>query len=219
MKRFALCLLLLSLGLAVRAQQWDDWNEKPAPKKQKIYDNELGLRFSAQLNLGAVGAPELQVFGIDYAHYYFRNIGFRTGLNIFLDDDGITDYFSVPMQFAWRSPRWYNLMLSPGNSPAGFGVSLLSLLIPKQVELHTGFTPGMIFGGRQEWPSDADPWLFDRRFTCTYDLGGRLIFPVWRFNLLFDITYHCYLTDNFRLGNFRPTRSYLSLGGGLSFNF
>lgn len=219
MKQLMLCLLL-SLCSTAWAQQRDDyWNEKPKSKSQKIYDNELGFRFDSQLNLGDGAAPELQVFSVDYAHYYFCNIGFRTGLNIFLDDE-ITNYFSIPMQFTWRSPRWKNLMLSPGQTPAGFGVGLLSLLIPKQVELHTGFTPGAIMGGRHEWPSDENPWLFKHRFTCTYDLGGRLIFPVWRFNLLFDFTYHRYLTDNFRRGRFfYPSRSYMSLGGGLSFNF
>ena len=40
-----------------------------------------------------------------------------------------------------------------------------------------------------------------------------------RFNLFGDFTYHCYLTDNFRAGEFRPSRSYMGLGVGLSFNF
>ena len=47
------------------------------------------------------------------------------------------------------------------------------------------------------------------------------IIPIWRFNLYGDFTYHCYITDNFgfRYGDFRPTRSYMGVGVGLSFNF
>lgn len=49
----------------------------------------------------------------------------------------------------------------------------------------------------------------------------RLIIPIWRFNLYGDFTYHCYLTDNFGFayGDYRPGRSYMELGVGLSFNF
>ena len=48
-----------------------------------------------------------------------------------------------------------------------------------------------------------------------------LVMPIWRFNLYGDITYHCYITDNFgfRYGDSRPTRSYMGVGVGLSFNF
>jgi len=63
------------------------------------------------------------------------------------------------------------------------------------------------------------PYTVRQRFSCTFDAGARLIIPIWRFNLFGDFTYHCYLTDNFRAGEFRPSRSYMGLGVGLSFNF
>lgn len=67
-------------------------------------------------------------------------------------------------------------------------------------------------------PADAS-WSVRRRFSCTADAGLRLIIPIWRFNLFGDFTYHCYLTDNFRAGPHAPSRSFMSLGCGLSFNF
>lgn len=63
------------------------------------------------------------------------------------------------------------------------------------------------------------PYTVRQRFSCTFDAGARLIIPIWRFNLFGDFTYHCYLTDNFRAGEFRPSRSFLGMGVGLSFNF
>ena len=63
------------------------------------------------------------------------------------------------------------------------------------------------------------PYTVRQRFSCTFDAGARLIIPIWRFNLFGDFTYYCYLTDNFRAGEFRPSRSYMGLGVGLSFNF
>lgn len=49
-------------------------------------------------------SPDLQAFSIDYARYNYYNIGFRTGLNVFLDSD-VFDYYSIPMQFTWRTGR------------------------------------------------------------------------------------------------------------------
>ncbi|MFQ7502956.1 MAG: hypothetical protein ACLRMJ_07235 [Alistipes finegoldii] len=68
-------------------------------------------RYGAQIQLGNGGrlspdrlSPDLQAFSIDYARYNYYNIGFRTGLNVFLDSD-VFDYYSIPMQFTWRTGR------------------------------------------------------------------------------------------------------------------
>ena len=78
----------------------------------------------------------------------------------------------------------------------------------------------MMFGPLSREPFSGN-FLAKHRFSCTYDLGVRLIIPLWRFNLYGDFTYHCYLTDNFRLvyEGYNPRRSYMELGVGLSFNF
>lgn len=45
----------------------------------KTFDNELGLRYGAQVYAGSGQGPELQAFSVDYARYSIYNIGFRTG--------------------------------------------------------------------------------------------------------------------------------------------
>lgn len=75
-------------------------------------------------------------------------------------------------------------------------------------------------------PLSREPYsgnfLVKHRFSCTYDLGVRLIIPIWAVQPLrrFHPTIG-YLTDNFGFayGDYRPGRSYMELGVGLSFNF
>lgn len=212
MKKLSICLLALCCLASLSAQEYN-------PARNLPYGNEIGLRYGAQLYMGNQRAPEFEAFSIDYARYNYYNIGFRTGLNVFLDDE-ICDYYSIPMQFTWRTHRIRGLVF-PGDGEAGSWVAAALLsFIPKQFEVHTGFTPGMMLGPLNRG-SNSGNFFVKHRFSCTYDLGVRLIIPIWRFNLYGDFTYHCYLTDNFMLpyGDYRPSRSYMGLSVGLSFNF
>lgn len=95
-------LLALLYCVSGAAQTPDEWQ----PPKGLPYGNEIGIRYGAQIQLGSGGrlSPDLQAFSIDYARYNYYNIGFRTGLNVFLDSD-VFDYYSIPMQFTWRTGR------------------------------------------------------------------------------------------------------------------
>lgn len=247
-KLLILFWLTLAAGAAC-AQTLVPEDERVAPRRRS-FDNEIGLRYGAQLYVGQGQGPELQALSIDYARYNFYNIGFRTGLNVFVDEDA-NDYFSVPLQFTWRTGRiasawrreseqgsiqnnYYNGYYASdpygdfyGGRKADAGSAFLNVLLsilPSAFEVHAGFTPGMMFGpfSTGEYGSNDPSWApytVRQRFSCTFDAGVRLIIPIWRFNLFGDFTYHCYLTDNFRAGDFRPSRSYMGLGVGLSFNF
>ena len=106
MKKTAFAVLLALLCcVSGAAQTPDEWQ----PPKGLPYGNEIGIRYGAQIQLGNGGrlspdrlSPDLQAFSIDYARYNYYNIGFRTGLNVFLDSD-VFDYYSIPMQFTWRT--------------------------------------------------------------------------------------------------------------------
>ena len=208
-------LLALLYCVSGAAQNTNEWH---TPKGLPS-GNEIGVRYGAQLFMGDGRGPEFEAISIDYARYNYYNIGFRTGLNLFFDDE-VCDYYSIPMQVTWRTERIRGLVF-PGDGEAGSWVAAALLsIIPKQFEAHTGFTPGMMLGPLSREPSSGN-FLVKHRFSCTYDLGVRLIIPIWRFNLYGDFTYHCYLTDNFgfAFGDYRPGRSYMELGVGLSFNF
>ena len=205
-------LLALLYCVSGAAQTPDEWQ----PPKGLPYGNEIGIRYGAQIQLGSGGrlSPDLQAFSIDYARYNYYNIGFRTGLNVFLDSD-VFDYYSIPMQFTWRTGRMVSAWRRsrdegyPNNDPYGNGyngeskpdwgsafLSTLFAILPSAFEVHTGFTPGMMFGPLSLPPYDGG-FLVRHRFSCTFDIGARLIIPIWRFNLYGDFTYHCYITDNF----------------------
>ena len=98
-------LATLALLLAVRtvaAQTASD--DRRAVARPCTFDNEIGLRFGAQIGLGRDDGPELQALNLDYARYGWRNIGLRTGVNLFLNGD-VENYLSVPLHFSWRSGR------------------------------------------------------------------------------------------------------------------
>lgn len=184
------------------------------------------MRYGAQLYVGDGGDP-IAAFSIDYARYNFYNIGFRTGLNVFVDEDA-ENYFSVPLQFTWRTGRiasswrresrersvqnnYYNgSYADPYGAYSGGGadvgstfLNVLLAILPSGFEVHAGFTPGLMCGPfTTEGYSTTDPswrpYTVRQRFSCTFDAGARLIIPIWRFNLFGDFTYHCYLTDNFQ---------------------
>mgnify|MGYP001518994331 CR=1 FL=1 len=100
MKKFLFLLLAVTAGTAP-AQTLVYPGEHEMPPVPKTFDNELGVRYGAQLYVGDGRGPELQAFSIDYARYNFYNIGFRTGLNaIHLAD------------------RTYRLVLAPGEPGA-----------------------------------------------------------------------------------------------------
>ena len=103
MKKFLFLLLAVTAGTAP-AQTLVYPGEHEMPPVPKTFDNELGVRYGAQLYVGDGRGPELQAFSIDYARYNFYNIGFRTGLNVFVDEDA-ENYLSVPLQFTWRTGR------------------------------------------------------------------------------------------------------------------
>lgn len=242
---FATLALLLAVRTAAAQTAPGDRSDAVRPR---TFDNEIGMRFGAQIGLGQTDGPELQALSLDYARYGYRNIGLRTGVNLFLNGD-IENYLSVPLQFSWRSGRiasaWRRGEELPvasdpyggyyGSDPAGpygarsvdegsFFWNLLLSILPTAFELHTGFTPGVMCGplsrrGPVETEPDWQPWLVRQRFSCTFDAGARLIIPVWRFNLYVDFTYHCYLTDNFRRVDQRPSRSWMGVSGGVAFNF
>lgn len=177
-------LATLALLLAVRtvaAQTASD--DRRAVARPRTFDNEIGLRFGAQIGLGRDDGPELQALSLDYARYGWRNIGLRTGVTLFLNGD-VENYLSVPLHFSWRSGRiasaWRRgetVAVAPDpyggyydSDPAepygrrsvdegSFFWNLLLSILPTAFELHTGFTPGVMCGplSRAVWQRRIPP--------------------------------------------------------------
>ena len=239
MKRLLLTLCGAAACWGAAAQDYplpDDWREAESESKSqpRFRADEIGLRYEAQVGVGGGGRLDMQYLGLDYAHYFPRNIGFRTGLNWYVEGCGAGEFGSIPVQFSWRSGRL---------APAGYASSdrgyyydgryyrdehygvgsrfadLLLSVLPTAFEVHAGVTPGMLLGGRTQ--DSDDSFSVDRRFACTADAGGRFIIPVWRFDVYCDITYHYFLTRNFynRAWNRRSRRSFVGIGAGVSFEF
>ena len=76
-------LLALLYCVSGAAQNTNEWH---TPKGLPS-GNEIGVRYGAQLFMGDGRGPEFEAISIDYARYNYYNIGFRTGLNLFFDDE------------------------------------------------------------------------------------------------------------------------------------
>ena len=169
-----------------------------------------------------------------------KEIGLRTGLNLFTSPLHDGQYASVPLQFSWRSgvrrmPTsspdgcYYNGTWYPDRDMAAPSVGRILFEtfvpeVPSVFELHAGLTPGLLFGPIHS----QDEGLYDirQRFVCTADAGGRLNLPIGRVRLFIDFTYHYYLTRSFDEGIPRPDRvlgpphrSFVGLSGGLALTF
>lgn len=230
-----LCGVLACWGAAAQTYPLPDgWTEAEPKSNSRFRADEIGLRYEAQIGVGGGGRLDMQYLGIDYARYSRRNIGFRTGLNWYVEGCGAGEFGSIPVQFTWRSGR-----LAPAGYASGdrgyyydgryyrdeqygwgsFFADLLLSILPTAFEVHAGATPGMLLGRRVQ--DAADAYSVDHRFTCTADAGGRFIIPVWRFDVYCDLTYHYFLTRNFYdypLGR-GARRSFIGIGAGLSFEF
>ena len=241
MKRLTITLAGCLVSVALHAQSAPASAPDPATVKKQLRNKEIGLRDGVQIGVGA-GAPDqaMQYAAVDFAAYNYRNIGLRTGLNLFTTPLHDGQYASVPLQFSWRS----GVRRMPTSSPDGYyydgtwypdretadpsiGRILFEAFVPEVpsvFELHAGLTPGLLFGPVR---SD-DTGLYDirQRFVCTADAGGRLQLPIGRVRLFLYITYHYYLTRNFQVERPRPDRdlgaphrSFVGVSGGLSLTF
>lgn len=234
MKKLLFVLLLSAAAVAASAQALVRQN-LCENLRRTLRDNSLSLRYGAQVGVGSGSEHVMQFVGLDYARYNFYNVGFRTGVNFFTSTALPGTLVSVPMQFSWRSGRrvnrnsapdphgyWYNGEFYPDADYGKMSTLLSNVLwsrLPSVVELHAGFTPGLCLGGRGQ--KGAGCYAVDQRFTCTADLGGRLMLPIRRVSLFVDVTYHYYLTRNWRdyVAHIEPHRSYVSLAGGLAVAF
>ena len=241
MKRLTTVLAGCLAFVALHAQPVSESAPDPASVRKQLRNKEIGLRYGVQIGVGS-GAPgqAMQYAAMDFAAYNYRNIGLRTGLNLFTSPLHDGQYASVPLQFSWRS----GVRRMPTSSPDGYyyngtwypdrdmaapsvGRTLFETFVPEVpsvFELHAGLTPGLLFG---PIPSQ-DEGLYDirQRFVCTADAGGRLNLPIGRVRLFIDFTYHYYLTRNFDEGIPRPDRvldpphrSFVGISGGLALTF
>lgn len=205
--------------------------------------DEAGIAYGTHIALAnRECSPDSYALRFEYAHYAYDNMGFRTGIDLFFAGDNAAGGFAVPVQFSIRTGRLWGAAFSSYSpdiyrygyddvlgridgsydSKYTFGRCLADILlsiIPKKFEFHAGFSPGYIV--RRDGGAVTDiPMRTDHRFTATLDVGGRMIIPLWRFDLSFDMTYRCRLTDNMiSKDGRRPCRSYVGLQGGLAFGF
>ena len=104
MERLTTALAGCLAFVALHAQPVSESAPDPAFVRKRVRNKEIGLRYGVQIGVGS-GAPgqAMQYAAMDFAAYNYRNIGLRTGLNLFTSPLHDGQYASVPLQFSWRS--------------------------------------------------------------------------------------------------------------------
>lgn len=163
------------------------------------------------------------MLGVNYGHFYYNGLGFRTGLQYSASTADINDVFGVPVAFAYRThSKSANERFQTGAAGArdaviychpydsGDAASFLSgflLNLFSDMEFFAGATPGYI-AGASETPSRAswggswqyweDTWVEKKyAFTMTLDAGMTLNYSIWRFDLKLTPAFHYNLTNNY----------------------
>ncbi len=244
MKRLLTLAVLLCTAATLSAQNFYPEEPKKIPASRRFYSNTISIRYDVQdafTGSGRSGAM-LQHITIDYSRYNFLNLGWRTGLKVGVTPDA-SPSLCLPLHFSWRSGRsaardrrrssnyaqdYYYGQYMPSvtplygePTPADAVSTFLISYLPFTLDLHAGVTPGLL--GRSDWDkglSTHGEYRLKQRFICTADLGTRIMIPIWRFGLLFDLTYHYMLTDNFVREDYqKAAHFYFDIGFGLQFQF
>ena len=163
------------------------------------------------------------MLGVNYGHFYYNGLGFRTGLQYSASTADINDVFGVPVAFAYRThSKSANERFQTGAAGARDAViyrhpydsrdaaSFLSgflLNLFSDMEFFAGATPGYIAGAsettsRASWGSSwqywEDTWVEKKYvFTLTLDAGMTLNYSIWRFDLKLTPAFHYNLTNNY----------------------
>lgn len=217
MKRIVLIIAgVLSVTFTVYAQKCID------PDK---YSREAGLV------VGAYGPPGTSSYslefscGMDYAQYFYRGLGFKTGFRYQSNNIDMDNWFSIPMAFSYRSrmTTWgrsvYDAAVAAtkgavdgyyyyGTEPSvgGWFENFFGALF-NRADFFVGVTPGYIQGNgyitrvymddnQEEWQDSGIKK--NSPFFLTADAGFTLTWRIWRFTLNFSPAVHYMITDSYR---------------------
>lgn len=107
-----------------------------------------------------------------------------------------------------------------GGALSNMAVQMATASSPVVFDLHAGLTPALLGKGTDRagsrWMGNYE---VEHRFMCSLDVGARAMFQVWRFGLLFDVTYQLMLTNNFRYEGATCSRHYINVGAGVVYRF
>lgn len=136
--------------------------------------------------------------------YFFNDMGIRTGISYINDMEGTDKFYSVPVQFVYRTPVDKSFMI--GGSVKSIEDLLFKIilgLIPRQADFHCGFNMGYIKPGNVVSYHNGVPWeqehyKLEKRFLTTLDLGLRLQYKIKRFGIVMAPCVSYMLTQNFK---------------------
>lgn len=226
-----LCLLLLVAQGALAQQSRPPFN--PA-----LSQDQIGLSVGVYSANSGNELNEGINYEVDWYHNFTRVFGVRGGVALVENLDNGIHLARVPLGVTLRIPHYGSgterLLYSTANYITSGDYSLSSALfsfLPFDFEFTAGITPGVLMGRRESRSlavTGGDSWEHGvrvrSRFSLTADVGCSLVLSISRVVVRITPIYHYSLTDNFDIfsdhsSDVKTSRSFFSIGGGLSWMF
>lgn len=217
-------VLLTFLGISLYSQE----------NNQHKYFHEIGFDSGLFASLNSVEYENYvgTKYTLQTSYYYLQNFGFRTGLSYINDLEGTKKFYQLPIHFLYRTK--VNRSFYIGGSVDSIEELIFKLilgLLPSQGEFYGGINLGYVEPDNSlSLSSNGTDWIkqgfqTERRFVTSMDLGLKLNYKIWRFNLS-AVPYVSYLlTENFKFyseslnnNDYKP-KWFMNIAIGLSFQF
>lgn len=200
------------------------------------YLHELSVNYGVMPFLNRTYEPflESKIFSIENANYYTNNLGFRTGIAIITDMEGVNSQFCVPIYFSYRTKERNDFVFADQSDAfSSLLSSIYFFLFPRKFEFNIGTSVGYINPDNGISYSVIDDKRYiinyevDNKFYNSIDLGVKMIYKIQRVGIDLSATY-CYLTTNnykfkselpFATNNGFQPKNFIKLQVGLSYSF
>lgn len=223
--RIFIITILLFFSVSSIAQQ----------NEEKFFFHDISFEYGLFASLNSSRYENLVgwKYSLQTSYYFFNDMGFRTGVSLVNDLEGTNKFYSVPIQFVYRTSIDKSFMI--GGSVDSFEELLFKIflgLIPRQADYHCGINVGYIEpdnnlglssinGG--EWVQEG--YQTEQRFLTTLDLGLRLQYKIKRVGIIVAPSVNYVLSKNFKYysetgyNNGYTPQWFLSMTMGLSYQF
>lgn len=198
-----------------------------------FHDLSIDYGIFASLNSEAYENLAGNRLNIQSTYYLFNDMGIRTGISFINNLEGCNKFYSIPLQFVYRTPVYKSSEIYiDAESITDFVFQLIIGLMPKQFEFNVGANIGYIDPNNNLSLVSIDngPWFeegfsTEKRFVSTIDIGFRGKYKIRRFGILLSPTMNYLLTKNFKYNSemnldreYKP-QLFISFTFGLSYEF
>ncbi|MEA3317037.1 MAG: hypothetical protein U9R54_03690 [Bacteroidota bacterium] len=196
--RKILTAFLLFCTLSLFAQENDD----------DFFFHDISFDYGIFASLNS--SEHENLLGSKYAfqttYYFINNTGLRSGIAFVNDIEGSDKFFSVPLQFVYRTPvdRTYRISNNIGSLEEFFFKAILGLM-PRQAEFYGGINIGHIkadnsisYTSINGGPLFEEGYELKQEFFTSVNAGMRFLYKIRQLGIFLAPSVNYTLTNNFK---------------------